>query len=292
MTIFRLFDMRVRVNPYFLLLLLVLGFVDLLIQALILFAVVLIHEASHAVTAKLCGLEVVEIELLPFGGVARIDGLIELDPSAEIKVAIMGPASNALLIGLMALVSVWWDIPPDFKAYFYDVNLWIGGFNLLPALPLDGGRILRAKLTQRIGFRRATAIAAMTGKVCAVLMLMVGIIFFYWGKANVSLIVVAFFVFIAAGKENSQAAFVLLRYLTRKRSQAMRSHCVITHHLAASGKTPIKEVMKHFVPSRFHVLWVVDEEGRLISLVAESELIDAVFERGTDVCVEELGRPI
>src|SRR5690606_32011216 len=101
-----------------------------------------------------------------------------------------------------------------------------------------------------------------------------------------------FFVFLAAGKEEGLAAYVMLRYLARKRMEIEREGCLITHHLTALERTAVKEVIRHFVPTRFHLLWVVDERGRVVALVDESELIDSLFERGLEITVGELGRSL
>lgn len=292
MIVCRLFGIRIRLNPFFLLLLFFLGIFDLLIEALILFATVFLHECAHAYVARKSGLIVTEIELLPFGGVAKIDDFVELNPTTEMRVAIAGPIANAVVVaGLMSLAGTA-IFAHHTTELLLKANVWIGSFNLLPALPLDGGRVLRAVLVGKMGFRRATEVAARIGKVIAVMMAVGGVVLLYVGLVNASLIVVAAFVFMAAKKEESVATYVLLAHLARKQFDWRGSRCLSINHLAAKEGAVLKEVIAHIVPARFHIVWIIDERGHVTRVVAEGELIEAVFERGTDTPMGELGRPI
>lgn len=119
-----------------------------------------------------------EIELYPFGGVARLEGLLELEPQVERQIAWGGPLSNFLLVALALVVynnRYYCNLlTEDLILFFIRANLTLAFFNLFPALPLDGGRILRSLLAERYGFRKATKQAAFLGKVLAVAV-------FLWG---------------------------------------------------------------------------------------------------------------
>lgn len=292
MTVGRLLGVRIVLNRYFLGLLLLLGVGGLLPEAVAVFAVVFVHEFGHVLAAKAWGLPVSEVELLPFGGVARIDELLEIDPSIEISVALAGPLTNLLLVGAAWAEHVYLGaLPGEWSRSFIEINALVGGFNLLPALPLDGGRILRAKLSRRIGFRRATERTAKVGKGIAVLLGLIGGVLLYAGRANVSLMVVAFFLFSAAGKEESLAAYVFMRSLARRSSELRKARTLPSRHLVATVETPIKEVLMRFVPKEFHVVWVLDAKGGLVGLATEIDLIHVAFEAGMETPVERAIQP-
>lgn len=296
MTLCRLFGVRIRLNSYFLVLLAGLAWAGLLAEAGLLFGIVLLHELTHVLAAKSSGLAVAEVELLPFGGVARIDDLLEADPPVEVKVALSGPLANAVLIGAAWAASRLGWLTWEQATPFVEANAIIGGFNLIPALPLDGGRAYRAWLAQRLGFRRATEQAVRLGTVCAAAMTAAGVALLLRGYASVSLIVVAAFVYHAAGKERDQAAYALWRYLARRRRQ-LRSARRITgffcpHQLVAGQEEPLKGLLAHLVPQRYHIVWVVDGGGRVVGIAHEADVIDALFQRGATTPVGALATPL
>ncbi len=170
------------------------------------FVCVLVHEFAHSLVARHLGVHVREIELLPIGGLSKMERIPD-NPRHEFAIAVAGPAASlALGTGLLAAVSAaHGHIPPPtlaggaFVARTAWFNLVIGAFNLLPALPLDGGRILRAFFEQREGPLRATHHAARIARILAVGMILVGAIF------NVFLMVIGLFVSVMSRSEEATA---------------------------------------------------------------------------------------
>jgi Zn-dependent protease len=171
-----------------------------------LFASVLVHELAHSLVARRLGVEVTEIDLLPLGGISKMARTPD-DPGVELRIALAGPLASVALAAACALgalllgAEVW---PPTLYAghllaRLAWVNLVLGAFNLLPALPLDGGRVYEAALEQRIGRRRAMARAALVARDLAVLLVLVGLL------ASPLLLIVGAFVYVAS-KAEAEAA--------------------------------------------------------------------------------------
>ena len=171
-----------------------------------LFACVVVHELAHSLVAQRHGIVVTEIDLLPIGGVSQMAQLPE-DPGVELRIAAAGPAASAalaLVFGLSAALAgadLW---PPDLYrgdllARLAWVNLLLAAFNLLPALPLDGGRVFRAVLEEHSDRRRATAIAAQVARVLAVVMMVAGVL------VNVWLLLIGLFVYFGSRAEQTAA---------------------------------------------------------------------------------------
>lgn len=142
----------------------------------ILFGSVVLHEFGHAIVARRFGARIVDITLWPLGGLTRMTHMPER-PLPEFSVALAGPAVNAALLALAALLGAHVAVPGAGPRVgtsapldvFASVNLALALFNLAPAFPMDGGRALRAALSARFGFLRATELAVRIGRWCAVL---------------------------------------------------------------------------------------------------------------------------
>lgn len=164
-----------------------------------LFASIALHELAHSLVAIRAGGRVRDITLMLLGGVSRIERLPR-KPSLEALIAGAGPAMSLALGGLLYLVhGAMTHVASDPRMgifYLAQTNVVLGVFNLLPAFPMDGGRVLRAVLAGRLGSARATAIAANVGKVGAVLLGLIG----FW-SGNWLLLLIAFFVYSGAGIE-------------------------------------------------------------------------------------------
>lgn len=171
---------------------------------LMVFVCVLLHELGHALMARRFGVRTRDIILLPFGGVARLQRMPE-KPSQEMLVAIAGPLVNVAIAALLAAVLIGTGHPPSIANFsggliesLLAVNLLMIAFNLIPAFPMDGGRVLRALLAIRLPYVRATRIASIVGQAFAIVFAIVGLRFNLMG-----LVLIALFVFLAASEERA-----------------------------------------------------------------------------------------
>lgn len=290
MKLLSVWGVQLRVNGLFVLLLLGLAWADRLVESLIVFTIVTLHEFGHVVAAKGCGIDVQEVELLPFGGVARMEGLLETDPTVETTVALAGPLTNVVLMVFGAFVWRWHIFPEPSVLFFIGANAAVCCINLVPALPLDGGRLYRAYRSRHVGFRRATTEAVRIGRVLAVVLVSAGAVLLYVGVTSVTLLVLGVFVYIAAGKEQETAAYTFMAHLARKQEELGKYGCMGVETLAATQDATLKQVLERFMPQKYHVVWIVDEEGRLIGVASERDVLDALFERGPDLPIRSIAQ--
>lgn len=251
------------------------------------FGCVTLHEYGHAMAARFFGIGTRDITMLPIGGLARLERMPR-EPWQEIVVAIAGPAVNvviflAILAGLLAtdFASSWDAAPIGFWETLLVVNLGLVVFNMLPAFPMDGGRVLRAVLALVLSYRRATFIASRIGMVMAVA---IGLAGSYLSGNPVTLLVAAF-VFWAAGMENRQVAVV-------ESVSGVSVGDVMTTSFSVLPADASVAAASDFAVGALQTAWPVMDDGMLVGVV-DLDRIAAALERGDDLRrLGEIARPV
>lgn len=240
-----------------------------IVVALGLFSGVLLHEIAHCIVAKRMGVPINSITLLIFGGISSMEEK-NPDPRVELPMALVGPVSSmAVGIFFVALVYMTAALVGDqplaglfifLFAYLGILNIFLFIFNLLPAFPMDGGRVLRAYLAGRMPLHRATRIAADVGKVFAVIFSIVGIVLF-----SPLLILIAFFIFIGAGQESTAVKYnFLLQDVTVGDVMAKKV-------MTISPTTPVREVIDLMYTTK-HLGFPVIDRGFLVGMVTLADV--------------------
>ncbi len=238
--------------------------------ALLLVLSILLHELSHAVVAKANGITVERIVLWLLGGVAQLRGEPK-NPRVDLAVAAVGPLTSVVLGGIFGVATLFWlvvagdGLVSGTLGYLAAINVLLAVFNLLPAAPLDGGRVLRAALWWGTGDRvRAAVAAARSGRVFGIALIVLGVagtLLLGW-LGGLWLALVGFFIVNAAIAE--EQAVRLDRQLRGVRVMDVMS----PHPVAASPQTRLVEFIDDVVLSqRFSTYPLVDADGRLSGLV-------------------------
>jgi len=238
------------------------------VAALLFFASLLAHELGHAVVARREGMELDGITLWLFGGVARFKGMFP-SAAAELKVALAGPLVS-LVVGVVCSVGAWAVALPasvdGVVAWLGYANLILLAFNLVPALPLDGGRVLRALLWQaRRDLAWATGIAASIGRGFGYLLIVGGLVLFVAQGAfgGAWLAFIGWFLLQAAGAERQQL-------VARQALRGLRVRDLMTPEPdVVTAGTTLGEFMDDVAWRRRHTTYpVVDDDGRVLGLLA------------------------
>ncbi len=289
----RLFGIEVRVHATFPLLLVWVAMNHLMAHQglaaaaigvafiLAVFAIVVLHELGHALTARRFGVRTRDITLLPIGGVARLERMPS-KPWQELLVALAGPAVNVVLALVLLLVllakgaveeatSVALVGGPLLGRLLW-FNVGIALFNLLPAFPMDGGRVLRSLLAMRVSYVRATDIAARVGQVLAVVFGIVGLF------SNTFLVFIALFVWVGARAE------ARLARVHASLSGVPVWRAMVTRFAAVAPDAHLAEVAHSMLTGFQGDLPVVDG-GRLVGVLAREDVLRAAREgdQGGDV---------
>ncbi len=263
------------------------------VATLLLFAVVVLHELGHSVAAQYYGVDVAQIVLLPIGGVAQLARMPE-KPIQEFVIAIAGPAVNfalAILLGGIALlvgVSFNLDQLPSLLlslerpnlltlfGYVFSSNLLLGIFNLIPAFPMDGGRVLRALLATRMTYPRATTTAVVIGQVLAIAM---GIFGFMQG--NFFWVLIALFIYSGAGQE---------RQLVLARDTLSGLTVGQAFSRGARILTPEQSLQDaiDLTLNTFQSDFPICDGSKLVGLLTHARLVEALNRHGPGIAVSEV----
>ena len=257
---------------------------DGLLFMVMLFVCVLLHEFGHIFTARAFGVQTPYVTLLPIGGVAQLERIPE-EPWQEFLIAIAGPLVNVfitvvLLVGFGAALQPSAATAVDNMAIplvnrLAAVNLFLAVFNMIPAFPMDGGRVLRALLASRFGYVRATEIAASIGQFVAFALGFIGLMY------NPILIFIAIFVYLAA---SSEAHMVALRAVSRG---VPVTSAMMTQFATLQPHEHIDQAVQTLLQTAQGEFPVVDGVGKPIGVFGRADLIRVIKTLGPDASVAD-----
>jgi Zn-dependent protease/CBS domain-containing protein len=250
---------------------------------LAIFGCVVLHELGHALAARRYGVPTADITLLPIGGVARLQRIPE-KPAEELVVAIAGPLVNVAIVALLYALGVRPTVDladthhlirASFLPKLMEVNLFLFLFNLLPAFPMDGGRVLRALLALRLPYPRATRLAASVGQLMAIGFGLLGLT----GGAPM-LLLIALFVWIGAEGEAAQVEERLaLKNVSVRDAMVTEFHTLAPHDTLGHAADLLLAGTQHDFPVR--------DDGHIAGLLTRADLMAGLSRGGRDARVAE-----
>jgi Zn-dependent protease len=254
---------------------------------LALFLCVVLHEYGHALTARRYGIKTRDITLYPIGGVARLERMPD-KPIEELWVALMGPAVNVVIaVVLFAYLFLSGGLVPlsgltiasgSFLERLMAVNISLVLFNLIPAFPMDGGRVLRALLALRLDYVRATQLAANVGQGMAFLLGFIGLF------SNPFLLFIAFFVWIGASQEASMVQ------MKNSISGIPVTRAMLTDFKTLSPRDTLAQAVGLLLAGSQHDFPVLDANGDVVGILERDVFIHALSQRGQSVPVVDVMR--
>lgn len=250
--------------------------------------VVLLHEWAHVLMAAALGMAITQMELFPFGCAARLQ-CFAVSRAKEIIVAAAGPLAN-----MAAACAIFFIDKYAFEISIADklitANLALAAVNMLPALPLDGGRITRALFASFMGYKRATRLTAFAGIFFSVVILAVGLWAAIEGTINPSFFIMAFFLCLAALKELKSAPYTLIRDFSGKRASIEKRKTLHVNRFAAMQSQPVSDIMREFEAGKYNVVTVLDKDLGVIGELSEQQILGGMMQKGAQVTLGSLWR--
>jgi stage IV sporulation protein FB len=281
----------IKIHPGFLLLLGTYALFGLLPEAVLAFSLVIGHELAHLSVAKAYGFRVHSLELFPFGGAVTCNDIFEGRKVEETMMALAGPVFNFILLffgQVLRWQGFWAGILAD---DFVRFNFLLAAFNLLPVLPLDGGRIIRAFFADIYGFVKTTKVLAWAGKIMGLVFSVIGIVLFISvGLSGEVLVLVALsgFFWVAGNKEIAAARLTFLRQLTRKKEDLVRRGLMRSKLITVCQDTSLIRIIEELTPDSYALVVLPDQKFRVAGSLTETEILEGMFLEGIDYTVGKL----
>ena len=253
------------------------------------------HELGHIAAASMMGAEVTRIEVWPFGAVGRLERAWQLAPAAETMVALAGPFNSGMLCSLASALQRGISQSQAYAGAQFPLldllvklNLGLFLMNLIPCLPLDGGRVLRAQLALRSGYVQASKSVARWGLVAGTLMAAIAAAGTISGRAWYPFLVVGpLVVWGAVDEKNSAGTQNILEILMRS-DRLVQRKAIPVQEMMVSQDATVSEVVQKLRPSKYHVILVANRSMKVVGQLTETRVLEALYLGDTSKSMREL----
>ncbi|ARC85570.1 peptidase M50 family protein [Clostridium argentinense CDC 2741] len=268
----------IRFSKYFIPYLLFLIIIGINYKLLLGFIIVIIHEMIHYITARILGYSGFCIEILPIGAALKLKDLDEASPMEDIIISLSGPIGN-FIIALISYV-VYKYINNSYILLFLQYNMAIGLFNLFPAFPLDGGRVLRDILTTKFLYKKANEIALRISIILGYILLIIHFITLLYGISNINLALIAIFILVISKKEKERIVYVIMGYIIKKREKLIKRGYIENKSISVHYKLTLLQLLDLVDKNKYNIFTVLDDNMDVLEVIYEEEVINGLKNQG------------
>lgn len=287
----RLLGAPIRLHPLFVLMLVLSVVTGYFLETITLFVIVFIHELGHAAAARGFGWRIRHIRLLPFGGVMEVDEHGNVPAREELVVSLAGPLQHVWMIVFAWLMKHFGVYDPAWWNYFIEANLTIGFFNLLPIMPLDGGRVLQCLIGYGMPYRRAISICSYAGLVLSAMLVVLSALRIAAGDMQLNLLLVGLFLLSSNWMLLKNRPYRFLRFLMSRDAAAARfiGSGTLAQPIVVSRQRRLSDIVKLLMRDKYHLIYVLGEGGTIQAVMPEQRVVERYLrERPPGSAVSEL----
>ncbi|KUP21436.1 M50 family metallopeptidase [Paenibacillus sp. DMB5] len=278
----RIFGIQLSLHPLFVLVMLLSVITGQFLELVTLFMIVFIHEMGHVCAALLNGITVKSVQLLPFGGVAVIEDHGRLNAGREIAIALAGPLQNGIMILIALLLQQLGGGSSAFLAYFIQANAIIALFNLLPVLPLDGGKIVQAALSTLVPYYYTLLWSGRVSIAASGLVISYALLPLTAGAGlRLNLLMIGAFLLYSNITDQRNLPYRFLAFLMNREAAYERylSLGSTARPIVAFSAKPLDDILRLFKRNQYHFIYVMNEDNNVVAVVPEQRLISSYFGR-------------
>lgn len=279
---------RVYVSPLTIVFLIVAAFFQSLRPALIAYGVAFVHESAHFLAASCFKIRFSSISIMPFGLSIKLKKEYIEDPKKEFWICFAGPLSNILMFIIGLMISSQHLLQKGYLEFFLSANMMMFLLNMLPILPLDGGRMLKSILTDRYGVIKAFNFTYRIGKVAILFFCIASFYILYRVNFNFSFIILCAFLCYSVFSEKSKNDVFLMKEISRSLGKMNKNSLLKINHMAVSPDYEAIKLISKFSYHTFTVLSVIDHQEEKDHRLTEVQIIEGLINIGTKAQVRDI----
>ena len=252
------------------------------------YAIVCIHELFHLFAALLVRQRIGSVIVMPFGMTLRLSADLIKHTGKEIFIAAAGPFANFLLLSLYPVLAGFYNENLMALTVFRYINIIMLMMNLLPCLPLDGGRIVKALLIQRMGYIGAASLMRRISRIITVILAVLGVFLLILTRLNISLLIVAGFLALHLAEEERQNEYIIMQELLYNKEKLRKKGAMTSRLITAMDNIPAQDIFKMLSYDSYYIIQVVDCDQKPLRTITEAQLVRAILEKGWRIFLAQI----
>lgn len=252
------------------------------------YAVVGIHELFHLFAALLLRERVGSLIIMPFGMTLRLSARIIRSTEKEILIALAGPLANILMLGIGRLLTYHYGDTSLSLLLFCFLNWAALAVNLLPCLPLDGGRAVKALLIKKMGYLSAASVMRRLSRIITVVLAVAGVVLLVITRLNISLLMAVGFLVLHMAEEQRQNEYVIMQELLYNKEKLRRRGAMRSRTISAMDNVRARDIFKMLGYDSYYIIFIVDGAQKPVRTVTEAQLVAAILQKGWHILLADI----